>query len=331
MTKSGTAAPTTNQRSGRTRVSVLDGARTERRRRPTPWLPALESEAVEIIREGVAAAVRPVMLFSIGKDSCVLLHLARKAFWPAPPPMPLLHVDTTWKFREMIAFRDNVAAETGVQLVVHTNGDGVRAGISPFTHGSGHYTEVMKTVALRQALDAGRYDMIFVGARRDEERSRAKERVFSFRNAAHQWDPKAQRPELWNLYNTRLRVGESLRVSPLSNWTEADVWRYIAEEGIPIVPLYHAAERPVVRRGGRWIVVDDDRMPLEPGEEPELRRVRFRTLGCYPLTAAVESDADTLDAIIAETAAAWRSEREGRLIDHDGDASMERKKREGYF
>ena len=310
---------------------LQSGAQTERRGRSAPWLRALESEAVEIIREGVAAALRPVMLYSIGKDSCVLLHLARKAFWPAPPPIPLLHVDTTWKFRDMIAFRDGVAAQTGVRLVVHTNREGVRAGISPFTHGSEHYTEVMKTDALRQALDAGRYDIIFVGARRDEEKSRAKERIFSLRNAAHQWDPKAQRPELWNLYNTRLRVGESLRVSPLSNWTETDVWRYIAEEEIPIVPLYRAAERPVVRRGGQWILVDDQRMPLNPGEEPEWRRVRFRTLGCYPLTAAVESDADTLDAIIAETAAARRSERAGRLIDHDGDASMERKKREGYF
>ena len=296
-----------------------------------PWLSTLESEAIEIIREGVAAAVRPVMLYSIGKDSSVLLHLARKAFWPAPPPMPLLHVDTTWKFREMIAFRDRVAAEAGLRSIVHTNRDGVAAGVTPFTHGSDHYTEVMKTVALRQALDAGRYDMIFIGARRDEEKSRAKERVFSLRGATHRWDPKAQRPEPWNLYNTRLRKGESLRVSPLANWSETDVWRYIAEEDIPVVPLYLAAERPVVERDGRWIMVDDDRFPLFPGEVPQLRRVRFRTLGCYPLTAAVESDADTAEAIIAETVAADRSEREGRLIDHDGDAAMERKKREGYF
>lgn len=295
------------------------------------WLSHLESEAIEIIREGIASAARPVMLYSIGKDSSVLLHLARKAFWPAPPPMPLLHVDTTWKFHEMIAFRDRVAAETGVQLIVHTNRDGVKAGITPVTHGSDYYTEVMKTAALRQALDAGRYDIVFVGARRDEEKSRAKERVFSLRNSTHQWDPKAQRPEPWNLYNTRLRSGESLRASPLSNWTEADVWRYIAAEEIPIVPLYYAADRTVVKRDGQWIMIDDNRMPLEPGEVSEMRRVRFRTLGCYPLTAAIESDATTLDAIIAETLAADHSEREGRLIDHDGEASMERKKREGYF
>ena len=306
---------------------------SDRRSRPGPgpWLASLESEAIEIIREGIAAAARPVMLYSIGKDSSVLLHLARKAFWPAPLPMPLLHVDTTWKFREMIAFRDRVAAEAGADLVVHTNQDGADAGITPFTNASDYYTEVMKTVALRQALDAGRYDMIFIGARRDEEKSRAKERVFSLRNAAHQWDPKAQRPEPWNLYNTRLRPGESLRVSPLSNWTEADIWRYIAAEEIPIVPLYYAAERPVVERDGQLIMVDDDRMPLLPGESPQPRRVRFRTLGCYPLTAAIESDADTLDRVIAETLAADHSERKGRLIDHDGEASMERKKREGYF
>ncbi len=297
----------------------------------SPWLSTLESEAIEIIREGVAAATRPVMLYSIGKDSSVLLHLARKAFWPAPPPFPLLHVDTTWKFGDMIAFRDRIPAETGMELVVHTNQDGVNAGVTPFNHGPDQYTEVMKTVALRQALDAGRYDVIFIGARRDEEKSRAKERVFSHRNASHQWNPKAQRPELWNLYNTRLGGGESLRVSPLSNWTEADVWRYIAAEEIPIVSLYYAAERPVVERDGQWIVVDDDRMPLLPGEVAQPRRVRFRTLGCYPLTAAVESAADTLDAVIAETLAARRSEREGRLIDHDGEGSMERKKREGYF
>ena len=294
-------------------------------------LAALESEALEIIREGIAAAARPVMLYSIGKDSSVLLHLARKSFWPAPPPIPLLHVDTTWKFRDMIAFRDRVAAEADVELIAHVNRDGAAAGITPFTHGSAHYTEVMKTVALRQALDSGRYDIVFVGARRDEEKSRAKERVFSLRGPAHRWDPKAQRPELRNLYNTRLRPGESLRVSPLSNWTEADIWRYIAAEAIPIVPLYYSAERPVVRRDGQWIMVDDERMPLHPGEVPEERRVRFRTLGCYPLTAAVESDAETIGAIIAETLAAGRSEREGRLIDHDGEASMERKRREGYF
>ena len=291
----------------------------------------LESEAIEIIREGIATAARPVLLYSMGKDSSVLLHLARKAFWPAAPPLPLLHIDTTWQFREMIAFRDRMVAETGVKLVVHVNREGLEAGINPFTHGSAGYTDVMTTEALRQALDAGRHDVIFVGARRDEEKSRAKERVFSFRNTAHQWDPKAQRPELWNLYNTHVRPGESLRVSPLSNWTEADIWRYIASEELPVVPLYFAAERPVVERDGQWIMVDDERMPLRPGEKPRLRRVRFRTLGCYPLTAATESSADTIDAIIAETLAAHDSERQGRLIDHDGDASMERKKREGYF
>ena len=294
-------------------------------------LRTLESEAIEILREGVATAARPVMLYSIGKDSSVLLHLARKAFWPAPPPIPLLHIDTTWKFREMIAFRDRTAAEPSLELRVHTNEEGLRAGVNPFEHGSEYYTDVMKTQALRQALDAGRHDVIFGGARRDEERSRAKERVFSLRNSAHQWEPRAQRPEIWNLYNTRLRPGESLRVSPLSNWTEADVWRYIAAEDIPIVSLYYAKERPVVERDGGLIMVDDERMRLRPGEKPERRRVRFRTLGCYPLTAAIESDADTLDAILRETLAAARSERQGRLIDHDGEASMERKKREGYF
>lgn len=297
----------------------------------TRWLSSLESEAIEIIREGIAGAVRPVMLYSMGKDSSVLLHLARKAFWPAPPPLPLLHIDTTWQFREMIAFRDRMVAEAGVVLVVHVNREGLRAGVDPFSHGSERYTDVMTTEALRQALDAGRHDIIFVGGRRDEEKSRAKERVFSFRNAAHRWDPKAQRPELWNLYNTRVQQGESLRVSPLSNWTEADIWRYIAAEGIPVVPLYFAKRRPVVEREGQWIMVDDERMPLDPGEEPRRLRIRFRTLGCYPLTAAVESDADTLEAILAETLATHDSERRGRLVDHDGDASMERKKREGYF
>ncbi len=294
-------------------------------------LRALESEAIEILREGVATAARPVMLYSIGKDSSVLLHLARKAFWPAPPPIPLLHIDTTWKFREMIAFRDRTAAELGLNLRVHTNEEGLRAGVNPFDHGSEHYTDVMKTQALRQALDAGRHDVIFGGARRDEERSRAKERVFSLRNSAHQWEPRAQRPEIWNLYNTRVRPGESLRVSPLSNWTEGDVWRYVVAERIPVVPLYFAKERPVVGRDGGLIMVDDDRMRLRPGETPKTRRVRFRTLGCYPLTAAVESSADTLESVVAETLDADRSERHGRLIDHDGEASMERKKREGYF
>ncbi|MDE0074181.1 MAG: sulfate adenylyltransferase subunit CysD [Gammaproteobacteria bacterium] len=295
------------------------------------WLSALESEAIEIIREGAATAARPVMLYSMGKDSSVLLHLARKAFWPARPPLPLLHIDTTWQFREMIAFRDRMVAETGVELRVHVNRAGLKAGADPFTDGSERYADVMITEALRQALDAGKYDIIFVGGRRDEEKSRAKERVFSFRNAAHQWDPRAQRPELWSLYNTRVQQGESLRVSPLSNWTEADVWRYIAAEGIPVVPLYFAKKRPVVEREGQWIMVDDERMPLEPGQEPRLLPVRFRTLGCYPLTTAVESGADTLEAILAETLATHDSERRGRLVDHDGDASMERKKRQGYF
>ena len=294
-------------------------------------LRALESEAIEILREGVATAARPVMLYSIGKDSSVLLHLARKAFWPAPVPVPLLHIDTTWKFREMIVFRDRTAAKLGLELLVHTNQEGLRAGVNPFDHGSEYYTDVMKTQALRQALDAGRHDVIFGGARRDEERSRAKERVFSLRNSAHQWEPRAQRPEIWNLYNTRLRPGESLRVSPLSNWTEGDVWRYVVAEEIPVVPLYFAKERPVVERDGGLIMVDDDRMRLRPGETPKTRRVRFRTLGCYPLTAAVESSAVTLEAVVAETLDADCSERQGRLIDHDGEASMERKKREGYF
>ena len=291
----------------------------------------LEAESIEIIREAVATSLRPVMLYSVGKDSSVLLHLLLKAFHPARPPIPLLHVDTGWKFREMIAFRDRIARESGMKLVVHTNPEGVAAGVNPFTHGSETHTDVMKTQALRQALDAGGYDVVFGGARRDGEKSRAKERIFSFRAAGHRWDPKAQRPELWNLYNTRIATGESIRVFPISNWTEADIWQYIAAEAIDIVPLYFAAERPVVRRGGQWIMVDDDRMPLEPGEVPELRRVRFRTLGCYPLTAAVESDADTLAAIVAETLGARTSERAGRLIDHDGAGSMERKKQEGYF
>ncbi len=291
----------------------------------------LESESIEIIREAVATAGKPVMLYSIGKDSSVMLHLARKAFWPAPPPFPLLHIDTTWKFREMIAFRDRMAKENGFTLFVHTNQQARSNGVTPFSHGSEVYTDLMKTAALRQALDDGGYDMIFGGARRDEEKSRAKERIFSYRAAGHQWDPKAQRPELWNLYNTRLVVGETIRVFPLSNWTESDIWQYIEREQIPIVPLYFAAPRPVVRRAGQWIMVDDDRLPLNAGETPEIRMVRFRTLGCYPLTAAVESTATTLAEIIDETLAARSSERQGRLIDHDGAGSMERKKREGYF
>lgn len=291
----------------------------------------LESQSIEIIREAVATSKNPVMMYSIGKDSSVMLHLARKAFWPAPPPFPLLHVDTTWKFREMIAFRDRMAKESGMELRVHVNEAAREEGISPFVHGSERYTDRMKTEGLKQALDAGGYDLIFGGARRDEEKSRAKERVFSFRAPGHRWDPKAQRPELWNLYNTRINEGETIRVFPLSNWTESDIWQYIASENIPIVPLYFAKERPVVKRGNQWIMVDDERFPLQPGETPEMRMVRFRTLGCYPLTAAMESGADTLEAIIEETLSARSSEREGRLIDHDGAGSMERKKQEGYF
>ena len=294
-------------------------------------LKRLEAEAIFIMREVVATFERPVMLYSIGKDSSVMLHLALKAFYPAPPPFPLLHVDTTWKFREMIAFRDAAAKKYGLDLRVHTNQEGKAQGINPFDHGSQHYTQVMKTEALKQALDAGRFDAAFGGARRDEEKSRAKERVFSFRSASHAWDPKNQRPELWSIYNTRVRAGESIRVFPLSNWTELDIWQYILTEGIDIVPLYFAAERPVVSRAGQWIMVDDERMRLEPGERPEMRKVRFRTLGCYPLTAAIESDAADLEAIVTEMLIARTSERQGRLIDFDQSASMEAKKREGYF
>ena len=294
-------------------------------------LKRLEAEAIFIMREVVATFDRPVMLYSIGKDSSVMLHLALKAFYPAPPPFPLLHVDTTWKFREMIAFRDAVAKKYGLDLRVHTNQEGLAHGINPFDHGSQHYTQVMKTEALKQALDAGRFDAAFGGARRDEEKSRAKERVFSFRSAAHAWDPKNQRPELWSIYNTRVKPGESIRVFPLSNWTELDVWQYILTEEIDIVPLYFAAERPVVQRSGQWIMVDDERMRLEAGEVPEMRKVRFRTLGCYPLTAAIESEASDLEAIVAEMLVAHTSERQGRLIDFDAAASMEAKKREGYF
>ncbi|TLZ35812.1 MAG: sulfate adenylyltransferase subunit CysD [Gammaproteobacteria bacterium] len=298
---------------------------------PLGHLERLEAESIHILREVVAECERPVMLYSAGKDSAVMLHLAVKAFYPAVPPFPLLHVDTTWKFRAMYEFRDRRARELGMQLLVHVNADGLRAGVNPFTHGSQLYTDVMKTEALRQALDKYGFDAAFGGARRDEEKSRAKERIFSFRSAGHRWDPRQQRPELWALYNTRKRPGESLRVFPLSNWTELDVWLYIWREEIPIVPLYFAAERPVVERGGALIVVDDERMPLEPGERPAPRRVRFRTLGCYPLTAAIESEADTLSAIIRETLLSRSSERRGRVIDHDAAASMERKKQEGYF
>ena len=295
------------------------------------YLASLEAESIEIIREAIALAQKPLMMYSIGKDSSVMLHLARKAFWPAVPPFPLLHVDTTWKFREMIAFRNRVAAESGMKLIVHTNHQRIAEGVNPFTHDSDRYTTMMKTEALKQALDAGGFDIILGGARRDEEKSRAKERIFSFRSAGHRWDPKLQRPELWNLYNARINPGESIRVFPLSNWTEADIWQYIAEEGIPIVGLYFAAPRPVVKRLGQWIMVDDDRFPLNPGEQPEMRMVRFRTLGCYPLSAAMESTATTIAEIVQETQAARTSERQGRLIDHDQAASMEKKKQEGYF
>jgi sulfate adenylyltransferase subunit 2 len=291
----------------------------------------LEAESIHIMREVVAECERPVMLYSIGKDSSVMLHLALKAFYPAKPPFPFMHVDTTWKFREMIAFRDEMARQQGLDLLVHINQEGVEMGMNPFRHGSVLHTDVMKTQALKQALDKHGFDAAFGGARRDEEKSRAKERVFSIRSAQHRWDPKQQRPELWRVYNTRMRKGESIRVFPLSNWTELDVWQYIHVENIPIVPLYFAKDRPVVRRDGTWIMVDDDRMPLGPDEAPEMRRVRFRTLGCYPLTGAIESDADTLPAIIQEMLLTKYSERQGRVIDHDETASMEKKKQEGYF
>ena len=294
-------------------------------------LDRLEAESIYIMREAVAESDNPVMLYSIGKDSSVLLHLALKAFYPAKPPFPLLHVDTTWKFREMIAFRDRRAKELGLDLLVHTNPDGLARNIGPISHGSEVHTDVMKTQALKQALERYGFDAAFGGARRDEEKSRAKERVFSLRNAHHRWDPKRQRPEPWQLYNGRKRRGESLRVFPLSNWTELDIWLYIHRENIPIVPLYFAAERPVVERDGMLVMVDDDRLPLHPGEQPQLRSVRFRTLGCYPLTGAVESTAATLPDIIRETLEARTSERHGRAIDKDTAASMERKKQEGYF
>jgi len=294
-------------------------------------LSRLEAESIHILREVVAECDRPVMLYSIGKDSSVMLHLALKAFHPALPPFPLLHVDTTWKFRQMIEFRDQTARRVGMDLIVHVNPDGVAMGINPFVHGSALHTDIMKTQGLRQALDRYGFDAAFGGARRDEEKSRAKERVFSIRSAQHRWDPKRQRPELWRLYNTRKVKGESLRVFPLSNWTELDIWQYIHREDIPIVPLYFAAERPIVERDGALILVDDERMPLVPGEKPRLRKVRFRTLGCYPLTGAIESDADSLTAIIGEMLVARTSERQGRIIDRDGAASMEKKKQEGYF
>ena len=302
---------------------------------PAQLLPAhlrrLESESIGIMREVAAEFRNPVMLYSIGKDSSIMLHLARKAFFPGKPPFPLLHIDTGWKFREMIAFRDETARQLGLDLFVHINEEGKARGINPITSGSALHTAVMKTEALKQALDRHGFDAAFGGARRDEEKSRAKERVFSLRSADHGWNPKNQRPELWRLFNTRLRERESMRVFPLSNWTEIDVWEYIAAEQIPVVPLYFAAMRPVVRREGVWIMVDDDRLPLQPGERPMLRRVRFRTLGCYPLTGAIESVAAAPAHIVAELRATRRSEREGRLIDGDEEAAMERKKREGYF
>jgi sulfate adenylyltransferase subunit 2 len=298
---------------------------------PLSLLRRLESESIYILREVVAGFRNPVMLYSIGKDSSVMLHLALKAFYPSKPPFPLLHIDTTWKFREMIAFRDQRMRELGLELIVHVNSEGLATGIGPFTHSSATYTRIMKTDALKQALDKYGFDAAIGGARRDEEKSRAKERVFSFREPGHRWDPKNQRPELWNLYNTRINDGESIRVFPLSNWTEADIWQYILQEEIPIVPLYLAKDRPVIQRQGMLIMVDDDRIPLKAGERPEQRMVRFRTLGCYPLTGAVESRAQTLRAVVSETLQATTSERQGRAIDHDHPSAMELKKQEGYF
>jgi sulfate adenylyltransferase subunit 2 len=298
---------------------------------PLTHLKRLEAESIHIMRVVAAEFQNPVMLYSIGKDSGVMLHIARKAFYPSKPPFPLLHVDTTWKFREMIEFRDATAKRFEWELLVHTNVEGIERGINPFDSGSSLHTQVMKTEALKQALDKYGFDAAFGGARRDEEKSRAKERVFSFRSKTHAWDPKNQRPELWHVYNTRIHKGESIRVFPLSNWTELDVWQYVLAEGIPVVPLYFAKKRPVVRRDTTLIAVDDDRMRLLPGEKPEMRLVRFRTLGCYPLTGAIDSSADTIEKVVAEMFAAKTSEREGRVIDFDEKSSMERKKREGYF
>jgi len=294
-------------------------------------LQRLEAESIHIIREVIAEAEKPVMLYSIGKDSSVMLHLARKAFYPSVPPFPLLHVDTTWKFRDMYVMRERMAKESGMELLVHTNPEAVEKKINPFTHGSAVHTDIWKTQGLKQALDKYGFDAAFGGARRDEEKSRAKERVFSFRTAQHRWDPKNQRPELWRLYNARKQRGESIRVFPLSNWTELDIWQYLYLEKVPIVPLYYSKVRPVVERDGALIMVDDERMPLKPGETPMMKKVRFRTLGCYPLTGAVESNAETLAEVIHEIAAARTSEREGRVIDHDAPSSMESKKQEGYF
>jgi len=295
------------------------------------YLRELESESIYIMREVAAEFRNPVMLYSIGKDSAVMLHLAMKAFYPAKPPFPIMHIDTTWKFREMIAFRDKEAKRLGLDLIVYTNEQGVRDQISPVTHGSALYTDIMKTQALKQALEQHGFDAAFGGARRDEEKSRAKERVYSFRNASHTWDPKRQRPELWHLANTHIKPGESIRVFPLSNWTELDVWTYIYLEDIPVVPLYFSAERPVIERDGMLMMVDDERVPVDSDEAPEMRRIRFRTLGCYPLTGAIESDAATVPEVIEELIAARNSERQGRVIDHDESGSMEKKKQEGYF
>ncbi len=294
-------------------------------------LQRLEAESIHVMREVVAECERPVMLYSIGKDSGVMLHIAKKAFYPSVPPFPLLHVDTTWKFRAMYEMRDRMARETGMELLVHRNPEAAALGINPFTHGSQLHTDMWKTQGLKQALELHGFDAAFGGARRDEEKSRAKERIFSFRNAQHRWDPKNQRPELWKVYNARKHPGESIRVFPLSNWTELDIWQYIYLENVPVVPLYFAAPRPVVERSGTLIMVDDERMPLQPGEAPTLRKVRFRTLGCYPLTGAIESDADTLPSLIQEMLLTRTSERQGRMIDHDTSASMEKKKQEGYF
>ena len=298
---------------------------------PLTHLERLEAESIHIFREVAANFSNPVMLYSIGKDSAVMLHLALKAFYPSKPPFPFLHVDTTWKFKEMISFRDQVAKELGIELLVYINDDGVREGINPFIHGSKVHTNIMKTVALRQALDKYKFDAAFGGARRDEEKSRAKERIFSFRNAQHAWNPKHQRPEMWKTYNTRINSGESIRVFPLSNWTELDIWQYIMKENIKIVPLYFASMRPVVERDGMLLMVDDERMPLMPDDKVEQRMIRFRTLGCYPLTGAIESSAGTLPDIVREMLTARTSERQGRLIDKDEAGSMEKKKREGYF
>ena len=294
-------------------------------------LQQLEAESIHIIREVAAEFGKPVMLYSIGKDSSVMLRLAEKAFHPGPIPFPLMHIDTLWKFREMIQFREWIAKELGLNLLVWTNPEGRAQGMNPIDYGSEKHTHIMKTEALKQALNHYEFDAAFGGARRDEEKSRAKERVFSFRNKFHQWDPKNQRPELWNLYNGRINKGESIRVFPLSNWTELDIWLYIMRENIPVVPLYFAKERPVVQRSGTWIMVDDERLPLDPGEQPQMKRVRFRTLGCYPLTGAIESEADTIEKIVEEMILATQSERQGRVIDYDGAASMEEKKKDGYF